>query len=659
MKNRILRLIPLLALALTFGCHSAPKAPRKMGATGPNTGAITINSSGIDLKGLPLLHVATPSASTDGANKSYADTKYASTTPLQSITTATASVPLGGQKLTGLANGTASTDSAAFGQIAAALNASTYSNTVNAVATTNVASLTGLAVTVDGVALSSAGMRVLAPSQTTTTQDACYVVASGAWTVCPDMAVGTSAEGKVFVAESGTANKGVWVIHASGAQVVGTNDLTAANVAASGGSVTFAAVQSALAGATSSVALNGQALTGASDPTNPQDVATKNYVDTRGFRVGCATVSALPTYTVTGGVGVGSTITANANGAFPALDTTCTVNAGDLFYLVNGISAVDNGIYVLNAAGSGGSTWNATRFVGLDQATELPGSRFTVKGGLLRGGGEYIYNALATPVMGTTHLFWHRTDARITPLEGLRSRNDFTSVLTIGANANAPVPGSTEMLAITSGTASAMSSNVTNTSSIRGVYSFSSGTVATDVGGFQGGFTAAVTAPDGGDSIFISQDMGWDVTWVIAIPVLANGTDTFATDVGWSHTRNNSQKLPSDFVGLLYDETSGVTTTDWILAAAAGGVSTGTVTDTGITITAGQYYRIQSRKDPGDNTLRYWIDGVSVGTITSNVPTIAVSQLVMSFKSVGIGNINFLRAASFSQDLDFPTGLTG
>ncbi len=112
-----------------------------------------------------------------------------------------------------------------------------YKPSGDACATSNQATLTGLAQTIDTIALSSATNTVWLFGQTTTTEDGCYHPASGAWTRCAEASTGTDLEGAYFAC-GGSTNKGVWLVHASGAQVVGTNDLTATNLSSGGGTFT-------------------------------------------------------------------------------------------------------------------------------------------------------------------------------------------------------------------------------------------------------------------------------------------------------------------------------------------------------------------------------------------------------------------------------------
>lgn len=75
---------------------------------------------------------------------------------------------------------------------------------VRAVATSNVAALTGLAVTVDGVALNTVDMRVLLTAQTDATNNGIWLVKSGAWQRPLDFASGSNVASAFTFVEEGT-----------------------------------------------------------------------------------------------------------------------------------------------------------------------------------------------------------------------------------------------------------------------------------------------------------------------------------------------------------------------------------------------------------------------------------------------------------------------
>jgi hypothetical protein len=105
--------------------------------------------------------------------------------------------------------------------------------------------------------------------------------------------------------------------------------------------------------------------------------------------VKAATAAALPANTRSGNV-----LTANANGAFATVDGV-TISVGDRFLAQTeggGASHINNGVYTLTTAGSGGTPWTATRATDFDESGELiQGTRFTVQQGTTYGSKERIF----------------------------------------------------------------------------------------------------------------------------------------------------------------------------------------------------------------------------------------------------------------------------
>jgi hypothetical protein len=98
---------------------------------------------------------------------------------------------------------------------------------VDCVATANVASLSGVGSTVDGITLADSDI-VLLTAQTTDTENGTWVVASGAWARPDNFAAGAAASMAFWLVDRGTtyADTRWWCTTDSGSDVVGTDTLT-------------------------------------------------------------------------------------------------------------------------------------------------------------------------------------------------------------------------------------------------------------------------------------------------------------------------------------------------------------------------------------------------------------------------------------------------
>lgn len=158
---------------------------------------------------------------------------------------------------------------------------------------------------------------------------------------------------------------------------------------------------------TGSVGLGSQRLVNLADPVNPQDGATKNYVDA--FATGLdpkasvkyATAAALPAVTyANGSSGVGATLTANANGALSVDGQAPAVN--DRILVKNQASATQNGIYVVTAAGSAGAVFVLTRATDADTTAEVSGGLFTFVEAGTQAASGWVLNGSGAYTIGTT-----------------------------------------------------------------------------------------------------------------------------------------------------------------------------------------------------------------------------------------------------------------
>lgn len=167
------------------------------------------------------------------------------TSRLDQMAAPTAAVALNAQKITGLADGTAGTDAATYGQLLALINNRAFKDPVRVATTANIATLAGGAPnTVDGVSL-AANDRVLVKDQTTGAQNGIYSVttlgtgSNGTWTRATD--ADSAAElppGSVVSVQEGTANADkMFMLATNGPITLGTTSLTFSAYGASSGEI--------------------------------------------------------------------------------------------------------------------------------------------------------------------------------------------------------------------------------------------------------------------------------------------------------------------------------------------------------------------------------------------------------------------------------------
>jgi hypothetical protein len=154
------------------------------------------------------------------------------------------------------------------------------------------------------------------------------------------------------------------------------------------------AVQTAL---DAKLALAGGTMTGKitldGNPTQALHAVTKQYVDSveAGLltrpQVKAATTANLDSTYDNGTAGVGATLTATANGAFPLIDGVAltTVNGNRGLLVKNQTDAAENGRYNLTTQGDAETPWVLTRCSLCDEASEIPGSYTFVTDGDVNG----------------------------------------------------------------------------------------------------------------------------------------------------------------------------------------------------------------------------------------------------------------------------------
>lgn len=146
------------------------------------------------------------------------------TSRLDQMAAPTNDVPFNNRKITGLANGVASTDAATLGQVQSLVQGLDPKESVYVATTANIA-LTGIQ-TIDGQSVGGSSQRVLVKSQTDPNENGIYVSASGAWTRSTDTDTAADLTGAFVFVERGTVNADTGWIQTNDSVAIGSTPIT-------------------------------------------------------------------------------------------------------------------------------------------------------------------------------------------------------------------------------------------------------------------------------------------------------------------------------------------------------------------------------------------------------------------------------------------------
>lgn len=119
----------------------------------------------------------------------------------------------------------------------------------------------------------------------------------------------------------------------------------------------------------------------------------------------------------------------------------------------------------------------------------------------------------------------------------------------------------------------------------------------------------------------------------VSLPQLSDGTNTFTATWQITDTPSSSTVIPNNTVGIRYSHS--------INSGKFEGFSkdnTGTESpvDLGVTVATDQLYTLRIEIDKSNSEVRFYIDGVMCGRVTSNMPnSVGVSPRVLMIKTVG------------------------
>jgi len=297
---------------------------------------------------------------------------------------------LGGTLHASAVNGTSAGFMSSNDKIALDTTNGSFKGVARVVATTNVTQ-SGTQ-TIDGVALSIAN-RVLCVAQTSGVDNGLWIVQSGSWIRAADMPNSGffNNAGLLVPVSEGTANADtVWMLTTDGSIAVGATSLVFAKVApTTGSSVTFAAVNTALAAANADISVNSQKIVNLADPSGTNDALNYGYY---------LSLAAIDKQALSWKSPVRAATTANITLSAPQTIDGVSVVANDRVLVKNQSTASENGIYRCNAG-----AW--TRGTDMDASPEAaPGSAVMVAEGTTQADTLWELTTNAAITLGSTSL---------------------------------------------------------------------------------------------------------------------------------------------------------------------------------------------------------------------------------------------------------------
>lgn len=173
-----------------------------------------------------------------------------------------------------------------------------------------------------------------------------------------------------------------------------------------------------------------------------------------------------------------------------------------------------------------------------------------------------------------------------------------------------------------SGGSSAVQNGITLTSQTIGLINLFTG------GSTTGG--SALQLPN----IFVLGGGVISLTWRSIIPTLSNGTDRFTIYQGLSVGGNST---PTD--GIWFQYSDNVNSGQWQIICR--GSSTSTTTNTS-TAADTSFHKFRIDINAAGSSVTFYIDGTSVGTIATHIPTAAIGPWANILKSAGTNSLNLI-----------------
>lgn len=219
------------------------------------------------------------------------------------------------------------------------------------------------------------------------------------------------------VATSGT-NSSTLIVRADDSRLSDTRTPSALSVVDAMVSASAAIAFTKLATPTADVTWGSHKITNLLDPTNPQDAATKNYVDSMAsgldFKasVRAASAAALPAGSYSAGV-----FTETSNGVLTIDGYSPTV--GERVLIKDQATQLQNGIYTVTATGSGAAVFVLTRAGDMNSTANTTAGALTyVEQGTVNGGTQWVISTTGAITIGTTSIVFSQFSGASTATAG-------------------------------------------------------------------------------------------------------------------------------------------------------------------------------------------------------------------------------------------------
>lgn len=125
------------------------------------------------------------------------------------------------------------------------------------------------------------------------------------------------------------------------------------------------------------------------------------------------------------------------------------------------------------------------------------------------------------------------------------------------------------------------------------------------------------------------------LNWVVNINTLSNGTNRYTFSLGMGDTIN----LADQVNGIYLQYSDNINSGNWNIVTA--NASTRTTTTTSTAVTTG-WHNISVTVNAAGTSIGYLVDGVSLGTITTNIPTAAIAPYLNAVRVAGTVAANSL-----------------